>query len=189
MEQQYRKPMEQAVAIVLEHDDPPADAFHFRHQRILIFRMVQHGATTMWERWNGDQMMTDPGMNSFTHYAYGAVADWIYRYAAGIDATPLDAGFHTIILHPVFDRRLGSLDLRYQSPYGEIHSSWSVDGNKAHWTVTIPPNASGWLSLTAAEAASYTLNAIPLEKPAEKDGKSGYELEAGTYRFEVTGVK
>jgi alpha-L-rhamnosidase len=148
--------------------------------------MVKHGATTMWERWNGDQMMVDPGMNSFNHYAYGAVADWMYRYAAGIDATPLDAGFHTIILHPVFDRRLGSLDLRYQSAYGEIHSSWSVDGDKAHWTVTIPPNTSGWLSLTEAEAATYTLNRKPLAMPA---GKAGYELEAGTYSFEVTGVK
>ena len=48
-------------------------------------------------------------MNSFNHYAYGAVADWIYRYAAGVDATPLDAGFHTVVLHPVFDARLGSL--------------------------------------------------------------------------------
>ena len=151
--------------------------------------MVEHGATTMWERWNGDQMMADPGMNSFNHYAYGAVADWIYRYAAGIDATPLDAGFHTVILHPVFDRRLGSLDLRYQSPYGEIHSSWSVDGNRAHWTVTIPPNASGWLPLSAAEAATYKLNGNPLEKQAVKDGKTGYELAAGTYSFEVTGVR
>ena len=151
--------------------------------------MVTHGATTMWERWNGDQMMADPGMNSFNHYAYGAVADWIYRYAAGIDATPLDAGFHTIVLHPVFDRRLGSLDLRYQSAYGEIHSSWSVDGNRAHWTVTIPPNANGWLRLTESEAATYTLNGKPLEKPAEKDGKTGYEFVAGTYSFIVTGVK
>jgi len=151
--------------------------------------MVEHGATTMWERWNGDQMMADPGMNSFNHYAYGAVADWIYRYAAGIDATPLDAGFHTIILHPVFDRRLGSLDLRYQSPYGEIHSNWSVDGDKAHWTVTIPPNANGWLHLSAPEAANYTLNGKPLAKPAEKEGKAGYEFASGTYSFEVTGVR
>ena len=148
--------------------------------------MVKHGATTMWERWNGDQMMTDPGMNSFNHYAYGAVADWMYRYAAGIDATPLDAGFHTILLHPVFDRRLGNLDLRYQSPYGEIHSSWKVDGDKARWTVTIPPNASGWLSLTETEAATYTLNGKPLGK---LEGKTGYELASGTYLFEVTGVK
>ena len=151
--------------------------------------MVQHGATTMWERWNGDQMMADPGMNSFNHYAYGAVADWIYRYAAGIDATPLDAGFHTIILHPVFDRRLGSLDLRYQSPYGEIHSSWSVDGDKAHWTVTIPPNTIGLLPLSAAEAANYTLNGKPLEMPTDKHHKNRYELTAGTYSFVVSGVR
>jgi alpha-L-rhamnosidase len=151
--------------------------------------MVQHGATTMWERWNGDQMLADPGMNSFNHYAYGAVADWIYRYAAGIDATPLDAGFHAIVLHPVFDRRLGSLDLRYQSAYGEIHSSWSVDGDRAHWTVTIPPNANGRLSLTEAEAATYSLNGKPLVMPAMKDGIRGYKLEAGTYSFEVTGVR
>jgi alpha-L-rhamnosidase len=143
----------------------------------------------MWERWNGDQMMADPGMNSFNHYAYGAVADWIYRYAAGIDATPLDAGFHMIVLHPVFDNRLGSLDLRYQSSYGEIHSSWSMDGDTAHWTVTIPPNASGWLSLPAAEAATYTLNGKPLEKLAVMDDMTGYKLEAGTYSFEVTGIK
>jgi alpha-L-rhamnosidase len=151
--------------------------------------MVEHGATTMWERWNGNQMMADPGMNSFNHYAYGAVADWIYRYAAGIDATPLDAGFHTIILHPVFARRLGSLDLRYQSAYGEIHSSWSVDGDKAHWTVTIPPNTTGRLRLSEAETATYTLNGKPLVIPAMKDGIRGYRLEAGTYSFEVTGVR
>jgi alpha-L-rhamnosidase len=151
--------------------------------------MVQHGATTMWERWNGDQMLADPGMNSFNHYAYGAVADWIYRYAAGIDATPLDAGFHTIILHPVFDRRLGSLDLRYQSAYGEIHSSWSVDGDTVYWTVTIPPNTNGSLRLSEVEAVTYTLNGKSLVKPSAKDSKPGYELEAGTYSFVVTGVK
>jgi alpha-L-rhamnosidase len=151
--------------------------------------MVQHGATTMWERWNGDQMLADPGMNSFNHYAYGAVADWIYRYAAGIDATPRDAGFHTIILHPVFDRRLGSLDLRYQSPYGEIHSSWSVDGDTAHWTVTIPPNTTGRLRLTKADTVTYTLNGKPVVLPAMKDGIRGFKLEAGTYSFVVTGIK
>jgi len=54
----------------------------------------------MWERWNGDQMMGDPSMNSYNHYAYGAVAEWLYRYAAGIDESPEDLGFHRIVLHP-----------------------------------------------------------------------------------------
>ena len=58
--------------------------------------MIEHGATTMWERWNGDQMMGDPSMNSYNHYAYGAVAEWLYRYAAGIDESAEDPGFHRI---------------------------------------------------------------------------------------------
>ena len=98
--------------------------------------MVEHGATTMWERWNGDQMRGDPSMNSYNHYAYGAVADWIYRYAAGVDATPLDAGFHTVVLHPVFDARLGSVAFDYASAYGPIHSDWTVTGQTAAWHVT-----------------------------------------------------
>jgi alpha-L-rhamnosidase len=93
--------------------------------------LVEHGATTMWERWNGDQMKDDPSMNSYNHYAYGAVADWIYRYAAGVDATPLDAGFHTVVLHPVFDARLGSVAFDYDSAYGPIHSDWTVKGTTA----------------------------------------------------------
>ena len=93
--------------------------------------MVEHGATTMWERWNGDQMKGDPSMNSYNHYAYGAVADWIYRYAAGVDATPLDAGFHTVVLHPSFDRRMGQVSFDYDSAYGPIHSEWTVQGKTA----------------------------------------------------------
>ena len=57
--------------------------------------------------------MDDPQMNSLNHYAYGAVADWMYRFAAGVDASPLDAGFHTVVLHPVFDARLSPLKFEY----------------------------------------------------------------------------
>ena len=156
--------------------------------------LIGHGATTMWERWNGDQMKSDPSMNSYNHYAYGAVADWIYRYAAGIDTTPLDAGFHTINLHPAFDAQLGSIDFTYPSPYGEIHSAWTVEGGKAHWSLTIPANASGWLPLSKAEAANYTLEGQPIAAsktihPANKDGQEGFTLPAGTYSFEVSNLK
>src|SRR5207245_5034800 len=58
--------------------------------------LVGHGATTMWERWNGDQMRSDPSMNSYNHYGYGAVEVWMYSYAAGIDYTELDTGFTTL---------------------------------------------------------------------------------------------
>ena len=72
--------------------------------------MIDHGATTMWERWNGNQKLDDPQMNSFNHYAYGAVGGWLYRFAAGIDFDPEDPGFHHILLHPTFDAKLGSVE-------------------------------------------------------------------------------
>ncbi len=152
--------------------------------------MVDHGATTMWERWNGDQMRNDPSMNSYNHYAYGAVADWIYRYAAGVDATPLDAGFHTIVLHPAFDARLGHVSFDYSSAYGPIHSDWTVTGETAEWHVTIPANTSGWLPLSASQAAKYKLEGSALvgnsrATPGAHDGIDGFELPPGSYSFEI----
>jgi alpha-L-rhamnosidase len=153
--------------------------------------MVDHGATTMWERWNGDKMIADPGMNSFNHYAYGAVGEWLYRYAAGIAATAADAGLHTIVLHPNFDVRLGTMDLSYESRYGTVHSQWTVDEGSAMWSVTIPPNTSARMSMSAAEAERYVTDGKPLpESPLVKTltndkEMSTYELSAGTYVFKV----
>ncbi len=152
--------------------------------------LIEHGATTMWERWNGDTMKADPGMNSYNHYAYGAVGDWIARYAAGVDTTPLDAGFHTVVLQPHFDARLGSLDFKYESSYGPIHSAWTVKGSTAEWRVTLPANTTGWLPLDDAAAARWSLAGGPLPQSglaahAMHGGKPGYELSAGEYTFSV----
>jgi alpha-L-rhamnosidase len=153
--------------------------------------LVGHGATTMWERWNGDQMKSDPSMNSYNHYAYGAVADWIYRYAAGIDASPLDAGFHTVVLHPVFDARLGSIKFDYASSYGPIQSDWKIEATTAEWHLNLPANATGLLELTQTEAAKYNLEGVPLTqsklaKPITRNNQTGYELPAGSYTFQVS---
>jgi alpha-L-rhamnosidase len=153
--------------------------------------LVEHGATTMWERWNGDQMRGDPSMNSYNHYAYGAVADWIYRYGAGIDTVSRDPGFHVIRLHPNFDKRLGSLDFSYESSYGAIHSAWSIAGNKAIWKLTIPANATGRLPLGGAQAQAFQLDGQSLSKSSRvhavsKDSNDlEYELPAGSYQFEI----
>jgi alpha-L-rhamnosidase len=153
--------------------------------------LVEHGATTMWERWNGDQMRGDPSMNSYNHYAYGAVADWIYRYAAGVDARATDAGFHTIYLHPNFDSQLGSLSFAYASPYGEIRSAWKMSGGETNWSVTVPANARAELPLNETAAAAWLLDGQPIAKSgrvhekASTDGEITYELAAGTYSFTV----
>jgi alpha-L-rhamnosidase len=153
--------------------------------------LVEHGATTMWERWNGDQMRGDPSMNSYNHYAYGAVADWIYRYAAGIDTVSTEPGFHVIRLHPNFDKRLGSLDFSYESSYGMIHSAWSISGNRVIWDLMIPPNSSGRLPLSEEQALSFQLDGQLLSKSKKvralpkNDKEFEYEIPAGHYRFEV----
>ena len=153
--------------------------------------LVEHGATTMWERWNGDQKRDDPTMNSYNHYAYGAVGDWIYRYAAGIDADPDDPGYHTVWLHPTFGPRLGSLDFSYESGYGTIRSSWSISAKTVTWKLTIPPNAMGQLPLTKEDASRFQLGGRNLATGAElrsAEGSKGgkvYELPAGSYQFEV----
>ena len=152
--------------------------------------MVEHGATTMWERWNGDKMLAEPEMNSFNHYAYGAVAAWIYSYAAGVDATTMEPGFHTVVLHPAFDARMGHVAIDYDSAYGPIHSDWKVNGATAEWHVTIPANTTGRLKISAEKAAKYKLEGVPLSESklatvSTHGQQSGYDIAAGSYNFVV----
>ena len=116
----------------------------------------------MWERWNGDQMRNDPSMNSYNHYAYGAVADWIYRYAAGVDATPLDAGFHTIVLHPVFDARLGHRLVRLRLLVWPHSLRLDGDGQTADVACDDSREHHRLAALSADEAAKYKLDGAPL---------------------------
>ena len=89
---------------------------------------VTMGATTMWEHWDGivpDGRLWSRDMNSYNHYAYGAVADWIYEKAAGI--RPAEPGFKKVHFAPLPDARLGRLEVRFMSRHGEIASQWHYD--------------------------------------------------------------
>lgn len=106
---------------------------------------IDNGATTIWERWNSymaDSGMGPQGMNSFNHYAYGVVCQWLWENVAGIAADKEQPGFRHIIMRPVPDRRLGHLDAEFDSPAGKIRSAWNYDGNFWNWTFTIPEGAS-----------------------------------------------
>lgn len=151
--------------------------------------LIEHGATTTWERWNGDQMRNDPSMNSYNHYAYGAVAEWMYRYAAGVDTIPASPGFHTISLHPNFDARLGHLDFDYDSTYGTIHSGWKIDGDHVTWKVTIPPNATALLATESSNASAFQIDGAPVDRSSKlRQGAASGELlfPAGSYTFAAT---
>jgi alpha-L-rhamnosidase len=102
---------------------------------------VDNGATTIWERWNSymkDSGMGPSGMNSFNHYAYGCVCQWLWEYAAGIDTSVNLPGFECLYLHPVPDKRLGWLEAEYKTPRGVVKSAWKYEGDTWIWTFTIP---------------------------------------------------
>ena len=105
---------------------------------------VDQGATTIWERWNSYVKATgfgSAGMNSFNHYAYGAVLSWMYGTMAGIREGSSGKGFKEFVLAPLPDRRVGKVDASFDSPYGMIRSAWNYgkDGSWT-WNFTIPPN-------------------------------------------------
>ena len=119
---------------------------------------IDNGATTIWERWNSymvDKGMGPQGMNSFNHYAYGAVCEWIWETVAGIAADPSQPGFKHIIMSPVPDKRLGYVEASYQSAAGLIKSAWKYDGDVWTWEFTIPKGATATVTLPS-ETASKT---------------------------------
>lgn len=121
---------------------------------------VDNGATTIWERWNSymkEKGMGPKGMNSFNHYAYGAVCQWIWQTCAGIASDPAQPGFKHIIMKPVPDRRLGYLDATYSSASGTIESHWKYEGDEWIWTFTIPEGSTASVTLPGqSESREYT---------------------------------
>ena len=127
---------------------------------------IDQGATTIWERWNSytlDKGMGPQSMNSFNHYAYGCVCQWIWETAAGIAADPAQPGFKHIIMSPVPDKRLGSLKAEYKSAAGLIKSEWKYEGDTWIWNFTIPEGATASVTLPGRtepveyEAGSYSV--------------------------------
>jgi len=105
--------------------------------------MVKKGATTWWERWNGDT--GDPRMNSYNHYAFGSVMAWVYRRAAGIDTDASGPGFHHLTIHPHFDAALPQLHVEYDSAYGTVVSDWKQAEQK--FTIHLPANTTATVIL------------------------------------------
>ena len=128
---------------------------------------VDNGATTIWERWNSymiEKGMGPNGMNSFNHYAYGCVCEWIWETVAGIAADPAEPGFKHIIMKPVPDKRLGHVEAEYKSAAGVIRSAWKYEGDKCVWEFTIPEGARASVTVPGADVAEeYAAGSYKLE--------------------------
>jgi alpha-L-rhamnosidase len=145
--------------------------------------MLSKGATTWWERWNGDS--GDPSMNSYNHYAFGSVIAWVYRYSAGIDTLPDSPGFKEIVIHPHLDARMTSVRAEYDSMYGKIISDWSgTSAGPFSLRVTIPANTSAKVFLPVIAGAKLTEGGKPVEARQE-NGSNVIPVGSGSYDFEL----
>jgi alpha-L-rhamnosidase len=124
------------------HADLAYDLLNQKTYPSWLFSVV-HGATTIWERWDGwtpDKGFQNPGMNSFNHYSLGSCGEWMFESAAGIDLDPEKPGFKHIIIHPHYGGGLKWVKATYNSLYGPIKVSWTHEGDDVTLNVCIPPN-------------------------------------------------
>ncbi|MGR3663044.1 MAG: family 78 glycoside hydrolase catalytic domain [Paracoccaceae bacterium] len=153
---------------------------------------IAHGATTIWERWDGwtpESGFQSAAMNSFNHYAYGSVGEWLYARMAGIDWDEDDPGFRTIRFRPLFNKDIGWVKAKYQATTGEISSDWQMSGDDVTWTISIPPNCKGKITLPAP-ANKCTLDGQPLQSTTpENMTQTNCILGSGTYSFSITGYQ
>ncbi len=138
--------------------------------------MVSKGATTWWERWNGDT--GDPSMNSYNHYAFGSVMAWVYRRVSGIDTDASGPGFHHLIIAPHTDTRLTHAHSEYDSPYGKVATDWTRTGSGLQLTVSLPANTAATVELPADAVGQVQ------EDGASVKGRT-IEVGAGTTNFSV----
>jgi len=125
--------------------------------------MVTHGATTIWERWNGD--MGDITMNSFNHYALGAVNGFVFRKIAGL--TPLEPGFRRFVFDPVYDERVPGCSVAYDSVLGRIAIRWKKQQNRFSLNLEVPPNAEAVIHLPARRSDRISESGATLRASAD----------------------
>lgn len=146
---------------------------------------VKMGATTIWERWDGikaDSTFQDKGMNSFNHYAYGAIGNWMYQTVAGLRA---DApGYRTLRIAPEPTKKLSYAKATLQSPCGLVSSHWERQAETLILRLTIPANTSATVVLPSARIEEVTESGQPWRENAVQTGnKVSFTLGSGNYVF------
>ncbi len=133
---------------------------------------VNMGATTIWERWNSilpDGSISDTGMNSLNHYAYGSIVEWLYRDVCGINPVESAPGFRKILLAPKPDRLLGSAKAIFDSPVGRIESGWKIDENLVQYRFVVPFGATAELQLPGEAVETLKPGVHEIAKIMPKD--------------------
>lgn len=151
---------------------------------------IKHGATTIWERWDGwtaEHGFQDPGMNSFNHYAFGAVGDWLYGTVAGIRADPERPGYERVIIRPEPGGGLTHAEAEIDTIRGRVASAWRIATGRLTLRVTVPANTRATVHVPTSDPGSVTESGRPA---ATSDGVSAiapavYDIGSGEYIFEA----
>ncbi|MEK7254201.1 MAG: alpha-L-rhamnosidase C-terminal domain-containing protein, partial [Bacteroidota bacterium] len=151
---------------------------------------VKMGATTIWERWDGikpDSTFQEKSMNSFNHYAYGAIGDWLYRTVAGIELDEAQPGYKHFFLQPQPGGGLTSAKAWHLSPLGKIESDWAIEGGKLRLRVVVPANATATVRLPKAAVGQVTEGGKALGQGngvrSFRQVGEGVEIEIGSGEF------
>jgi alpha-L-rhamnosidase len=155
---------------------------------------IKQGATTIWEHWDGikpDGSFWSADMNSYNHYAYGSIGDWMYQRLAGINTDGSKVAYKQIHLRPAPCEGLTYAKASLQSMYGEIRSGWSkAEDGTVTVEVSVPANTTAFLDLPVAKPGMIRENGNQLGKIEGIIGwkacPGGFrvELGSGTYTFE-----
>ncbi len=157
---------------------------------------ITRGATTVWERWDGirpDGSFQDVSMNSFNHYAYGAVGEWMYRELAGLDLDPAEPGYRHVLIHPHPGGGLTRARAELETGYGMAVSGWQRDGDRMVVTAVVPPNAHATIRLPGArldqvmEGSSPVASAVGVRGARQDGADVVVESGSGRYQFRYPG--
>ena len=155
---------------------------------------VKMGATTIWERWDGikpDSTFQTPSMNSYNHYAYGAIGEWMYENVAGIQASEAGPGYKQIVIKPVVGGDLTEGSGELLTYYGRLASSWQSSESSFDQQVTIPVNTQADIYLPAQNIADVSEGGKPLDEVDDleivglDEGYLHLRAGSGEYRFSV----
>ncbi|QRM29203.1 alpha-L-rhamnosidase [Microvirga sp. VF16] len=152
---------------------------------------IRHGATTIWERWDGwtpERGFQSPNMNSFNHYAYGAVGEWMFSRVGGIDYDETAPGFRRVRMRPVFNRTLGWCHAEYRSQIGPVISHWVYEGDQVKWNISVPANCSALITLPRGMRLIALNSAATKEAISPVYGGGGLEddrLELGSGEYVI----
>jgi alpha-L-rhamnosidase len=154
---------------------------------------ITHDATTIWERWDGikaDGSFQDAGMNSFNHYAYGAIGDWLYRVVAGIEIDPEQPGYKHVLFQPHPGGGLNSAGAELRSVYGIVACEWKIMDGQMQIHLTVPANTTAKAMLpnallTAVKEGKNSLDRVDGVHSAEQRGEN-VEIVMGSGHYTFT---